>query len=219
MICLLLSHVCCNHGDGNLERIEQALIHSSEAFPLAKVILTGHGSVPHYEIKERLHEFCDHIIWTKTIVNEVGMGHPKCVHVGLQVAKFMGATHVLKIRADSIIKRDDIFEYCQFVLEEENMQCLVTAQTTPHHNLIGDLFMYGEVDFLLSIWQPNKWVNEGDGMKNLWRIYHQQYNNLRSSFSYRDCETLQWYLLTEDGEMLWDKKYWAYITKDQYYAS
>lgn len=197
--------------------------------PDAFIIWSGHGTM---DVKPCAKAFCDKIIWSLPIPSEIGWGHPYCVQKGLEYAKEVGATRVLKMRADSVSLREDIFEYCDEIIEKEKTKCLVTAQTNLT-NLIGDLFMYGDVDFLLEIWKRNKWSydkNAGmiDGMSNLWRIYHSnsKYNNLRECFSYRNCKDLQWILIDTDEaynfskweEHLWDKKYWSYITEQQFYA-
>ena len=193
-----------------------------------RVVVAGHG----IDLVKSLIK-SDYVIWLPFLQSEIGYGHPVCVEKGLQLIKELGGGRVLKMRLDTISSHDDIFRYCDGVLNDEKTSCIVTAQTN-NAGLIGDLFMYGDIDFLLSLWNSTVWNYSGDGMVNINRLFHDKYNcKLREKFSYRENDKLKWILIkpehfntikasnleTDYGPYLWDKYFGSYITENDFYRA
>jgi len=190
------------------------------------VIVAGHGID---SIKDSIK--ADRILWYPFMPSEIGFGHPVCVRNSLILAKELGAKNILKMRLDSFSSHDNIFEYCENIINKENKKCLITAQTNLNH-LIGDLFMYGDVDFLISIWESKDWVYNYDGMINLKNIFDKKYNStVQDFFSYRSNDSLKWMFVTPSNlqeistsnlnenyhKYLWDKYYGSYISEADFY--
>ena len=181
---LLLSH-CFLFDESQKNKIDifnYTINFFKEKYKNLHIIVTGHGK------KEYSHLInADTLIWYDYIESEFGQGHPKCVLSGLEKAKKLGAKKILKMRLDSFTIKEDIFNFCDNILEKENTKCLITAMTNLPEKWIGDLFMYGDIDFLIDIWDEKKWnYNLRDGMVNLYSIYKDKYSpNIRDYFSFR----------------------------------
>jgi len=203
-----------------IEMFEFAITMAKEMEPRSRVVLSGHG--------EYFASSADSIVWQmKYLEDEIGRGHPICVNAALGVAKAAGCKYVLKLRADSYIEDSRAIWYFKSLLKKDGTKCLVTAQTIADQQ-IGDLFMFGETDFLLDIWRPEKWDYSVNGMINLYRIYRSLYcNDMHDDFSYSEVKDLGWRLLSPDWlvhkglgagpEHNWDRYYGSKCTFDEYY--
>lgn len=221
---LLLSHCFIRNTNelGKIKIFNSVIQYFRSNYKDIFIVVTGHG-IPVDGIIG-----ADHIIWLDLIESELGKGHPICVKRGLSYLKKHGALNILKMRLDSLSVRDDIFEYCSDVLRKENTLCLVTAQTDVDTR-IGDLFLYGDINFLLSIWTPETWGTDTDGCFSLMKNFKNRYTdkNFKEVFSYRDVCTLRWLLIQNViphdelkdnyGNYLWDNFHESLITEEYYY--
>lgn len=225
---LLLSH-CFIKDDSEFFKVEIfnfVINYFKSKYKDITIIITGHGIDNFNHLISS-----DHLMWIPFTQSEIGYGHPICVEMGYKLAKNLGAKKILKMRLDSLSVHEDIFGYCDDILVEEKKECLITSQTNLN-GLIGDLFMYGDIDFLISIWKPDRWIYNMDGMGNLNNIFHQNYkSSIKEKFSYRDNKSLKWIFLKSDDfqiiknsnlgekyeDFLWDKYYGSYINEEFFY--
>jgi hypothetical protein len=226
--CIILSHFFIGHdrlhywdnlsNSDKSDILDFSILDCKRRMPDVPIILSCHGDRP------MIHSSADFVIWEDFIPSELGRGHPILVKKALEKAKSLGFANILKMRADSICDLDDPFDFCQNILDKEETKCLVTAQTIPNIQ-IGDLFMYGNIDFLLSIWKPELWNYSHNGMINLYNIFE---GDFYKSFSYRDVETLKWRFLSpswkqHNGNVSssenWDRYYSAPTNEKAYYEN
>jgi hypothetical protein len=142
-----------------------SLYHLRYNNPDTYIILTGHG------VTKPDTSMCDFCYWEDECRPMSDAGYvidmPAqyfFVDVGIQHAIEMGFTHCLKTRTDCVIQRENIINWCEYILADERKYMLLTQQTG--ENRIGDCFMYGSTEALHSIWNQNNPVHHPDGLIN-----------------------------------------------------
>jgi len=158
--CILLSHVFVRPAEEyKLEQIKSTLIHYRLHNPNSHIVLTGHGRRPPAQTLQ----LCDHICWYDDIIQqEIDKGHPFLVNAGIDYAIQQRFTHLFKCRADGVILRKNIIEFCQNRLKDKRI--LLTQQTELWAVRAGDLFMYGELQFLKKCWNIATWYPTNTGL-------------------------------------------------------
>ena len=108
--CIILSHVFVRPDEQyKLEQIEFSVRHYRQNNPDSYIILTGHGLLPSNET----FDLCDFIHWDRIIIEEeIGKGHPRSVRVAIDHVIQNSFIWIFKCRADSVILRPNITEYC-----------------------------------------------------------------------------------------------------------
>lgn len=159
--CILLSHVFIrSNEDWKVECVEFALHHWRANNPEAYIIVTGHGLKPNIE------GYCNHIHWPDSIVeDDINVGHPHLVSVGLDHAVQKGFKTVLKSRADTIHAIPNIVVHCKDLIN--NKKILVTQQTSIDKQEMGDLFLYGDVEVMVKSFNKDKWYPTKTGLTSL----------------------------------------------------
>ena len=148
--------------------IDLSISHMRKHNPDAYIILVGHGHEPFQSTIDQ----CNHFDWEVSHPQDSGgtlINNPAqftYVSKGIKHAKESGFDYCIKTRGDSIIGLPNIASYCQFVLEKENKPLLLTQQTGDSLYKMGDCFMYGEIDFIDSIWDKDNPVFHIDGLRN-----------------------------------------------------
>lgn len=119
-------------------------------------VLSGHGVTPPDILAEKF----DKVIWEENIKeNELGRGHPHFSLKGFFACKEEGCKKVLKNRAYDYLEHDKIFSH----------DLVVSEQTSLNHKIVGDLLLYGDVQYLINWWTKNPWDYSVDGLTNLYR--------------------------------------------------
>lgn len=165
MQCILLSHVFIREDEQHkLDAVEFALKHWRLHNPKAYIIVTGHGLIPN------IAEYCNHLYWPESIIEkEINVGHPHLVTVGLEHALQKGYNKILKSRADTIHSLPNIVKHCDNLIN--NKKLLVTQQTNISKPEMGDLFLYGDTDFMNKCFNQNNWYPTKTGLKSLARNF------------------------------------------------
>jgi len=158
--CIILSHVFVRPDEQHkLEQIEFCVRHYRRNNPDNYIILTGHGSLPSNET----FDICDFVHWDRIIdENEIGKGHPKSVNIGLEHATQHRFIWAFKCRADSVILRPNIVNYCNELLNDKRI--LLTQQTELARRRAGDLFMFGQTQFIKKCWDLSNWYPTETGL-------------------------------------------------------
>ena len=161
MHCILLSHVFIRDNEQHkLDAVCFALQHWRTYNPEAYIIVTGHG------IKPDIEGFCNHMHWQDEIIEEeINVGHPRLVNIGLEHARERGFKKVLKSRADTIHSITNINLHCDYLLGEKKL--LVTQQTSLDRTEMGDLFIYGDIEIMKSSFNINNWYPTKTGLTKL----------------------------------------------------
>ena len=144
------------------------------------IILCGHGCVEPSKVTK---EVCDNVIWETPgyPLDKRGciIGQPaqfKSVYKGIEKAKELGFSRILKARGDSIIGIPNICNRLEKVLDDEGKELFVTQQTASKKFKLGDCWMYGDIDELCDIWNEENEVQcSVDGVVNTgmnWIKYH-----------------------------------------------
>lgn len=155
--CILLSHVFIEPWEFDKRKIvEFSVKHWREMNPGSYIIVAGHGMRPD------LGKFADEVIWdTEINREELGNGHARLVSRGLICAQKKGFSRVLKSRLDSIHLIRDIFGKARKLTGPQKL--LVSQQTSLQRPKIGDLFLFGETEYLLNIFDPDFWYPTNGG--------------------------------------------------------
>mgnify|MGYP001184522833 CR=1 FL=1 len=161
MHCILLSHVFIREDEHHkLDAVNFALQHWRTYNPEAYIIVTGHGLKPDIEA------YCNHMYWPAQIIEEeINVGHPQLVNIGLEHASERGFKKILKSRADTIHSITNINSYCDNLLGIKKL--LVTQQTSIHRTEMGDLFIYGDTDTMKKSFNLNNWHPTKTGLTKL----------------------------------------------------
>ncbi len=158
--CIILTHAFIREEEVyKLELLEFAIKHWRYNNPNSYIILAGHGLQP--KVTE-----CDYVHWEEKInEKDINVGHPHLCNKAYGIAADNGFTKVLKSRSDSIHLIKNICEYADKLLQNKNM--LVTQQTTIDKPQIGDLFLYGDLNFIRKCWNLNTWYPTKTGVTSL----------------------------------------------------
>ncbi len=205
---ILLSHVFIQHGEEyKLDTIDLCVSHFRKHNPTSHIYLTGHGLSP----KSPTLDICDGHYWQDSIIpEEINVGHPKLVNVGLEYFKEQGFTHVFKNRADSINVVNNISNYCFNIINKENTKKLITTSNDCNFYM-GDLLTYGGIDFLIDCWNIETWYPTSTGLTSLGKNFIKATEEdlpwkelLKKHTSYRDPSTMNWVDF---------RRYWTAILK------
>jgi len=191
--CILLSHTFIRPNE--IEKIDQvqfSVKHFRKNNPNSYIILTGHGLKP-----EESFQYCDHVYWSDQIIEtEINVGHPYLVNVGYDHAIDKGFTHVCKSRSDGIHLIEDLTSFSHECLD--NKKVLITQQTRFHERHIGDLFLYGELEFLKKCWNIDKWFPTTTGLSSFANNFFDECEEtdwiqaLTNNCSFKDIFSLKW---------------------------
>jgi hypothetical protein len=196
-----------------LDIVEFGLKHLRKFNPAAVIILTGHGQRPK---GDALLE-CDEVMWTNISepLNEHGyvVGMPaqfKYVSRGLNKAKELGFSRVLKTRGDCVVGIPEIVHHCDQILDSEQKLLLITQQTG--QDRMGDCFMYGDTDLLCRTWDEGNQVVNADGLQNTAYHFRQAMSDggdwlslVRRTCAFRDVINLKFTCLRWNYQVLYDK--------------
>ena len=169
--CFILTHYFVrDHEHEKLEMIEFAIKHIKLNNPDKYIILAGHGQKPKSK-------FYDYIIWNKKInESDLGMGHPKLSFAALMHAKLIGFKKALKIPLYTIILDKNIDIILDKFLNKKKL--LITQETEIIRKRIGDLFMYGDIDFLINLFDFKRWYELADnGLDSFGKIFDEKLNS------------------------------------------
>ena len=154
--------------------------------------MVGHGELP----AESKH-YCDCVIWRQKIEKkDINVGHPYCVNLGFDHAIEKDFKKILKARADGINLIEDISTFSNNLLKDKKI--LITQQTSIDHMEMGDLFMYGNLEFLKKCWNINTWYPTKTGLTSLAKNFFNlcKEDNWRSALinntSFVDIFNLKW---------------------------
>ena len=176
-----------------LEMFDLSLEHLRYHNPDTFIALTGHG-----DLRPKNVTLTDWFHWDKAWpINAAGLviGEPaqrRWLGIGMQHLKKRGFDCALKTRLDCLIGRQNIVQWCQNILAEEDKSFLIT-QMTGHPGFLGDCFFYGGTEALEYTWHPDHQVVHTDGLvqtAHFFRAYHQNTQDwksfLKSVCSFRD---------------------------------
>tara|TARA_A200000159_G_C7325259_1_gene340696 strand:- start:1565 stop:2194 length:630 start_codon:yes stop_codon:yes gene_type:complete len=152
-------------------------------------VLCGHGTPPPDSLVEKF----DKVIWEDVVrESELGKGHPHFSLRGFYACKEEGCKKVLKNRAYDYLENSNIF----------NKGLVVSEQTSLNNRIVGDLLLYGDVQYLIDWWTKNPWDYSVDGLTNLYR-------NLLPNFSeeafFGNPETLGWKTFEDGHNCYWGR--------------
>ena len=135
----------------------------------AYIIFSSHGEI---EIPHKIQDKIDAIYWEQTIDrNELGRGHPKFCIRAMAMAKERGFKDILF--------NDNQHADLLSLITDKKM--IISEQTNLASEKVGDLFMFGETDYIYKLWTTNKWNYSRDGLYNL----YQNFNTLSPDASAR----------------------------------
>lgn len=159
--CILLSHVFIRNGEKDkIDKVEFALEHWRKYNPDAHIVVTGHG------VKPDIEQYCDHIIWPSRIIQkDINVGHPHLVSQGLEYIEQKGYEYVLKSRCDTVHDIENIFAFAREKLDNKKM--LVTQSTSLTQQVLGDLFLFGRVGLMKTIFNVDTWYPTKTGLTSL----------------------------------------------------
>tara|TARA_R110001592_G_scaffold324471_1_gene604115 strand:+ start:5398 stop:6018 length:621 start_codon:yes stop_codon:yes gene_type:complete len=185
---LVLSHVFVREGeDHKFDWIESALIKYNLLDINFFIVLCGHGISP----PQKILDMVDKVFWRETIMeNQLGRGHPYFSIEGFKICKEASCEMTIKNRAyDYFISKDFL-----------NKNLIVSEQTSLKEKIIGDLFLYGQTDYLLNWWSNNPWDYSTNGLANLYR-------NMPEDFVDSACfltpKELGWKTFEDDCNLYW----------------
>ena len=191
--CILLSHVFIRSDETyKLDLVNFSVKHCRRNNPDAYIILTGHGLVPDEALS-----YCDYTYWQQEIVEkDLNVGHPHLVNIGLNHAIENGFDYVCKSRSDGVHLIQNLLDFSHSKLEDKKL--LITQQTKFHTMHMGDLFMYGKVDFLKECWNMKTWYPTETGLTSLANNFlsacleDEWVDALRNNCSFIDIYNLKW---------------------------
>ena len=207
---ILLSHFFINiNEEYKKEIVELCISHYRKNNPYDFIVLTGHGVLP----DSKTLDMCDDYFWHPNILySEINMGHPKLVNIGIEILENKGFKKFFKSRIDSIIMRKNVFDYCDKIIEKEKTKLLITTSNN-YKYFMGDLLLFGYLDFIKECWNIDTWYSTNSGLESLGRnfllalnIYPPKLWNkdsklidentwldiLKKYTSYRDTENIKW---------------------------
>jgi len=205
--CILLSHVFIKPNEEHkLDIVNFAVQHYRKHNPDAYIILTGHGEFP-----EKTKNFCNYIHWKPNIIEkDINVGHPHLINIGLDHAQDKEFTHVLKTRADTIHLYKNILNNAHDKLKDKKL--IITQMTKFNTKHMGDLFMYGELNFLKQCWNINTWYPTTTGVTSLANNFLNNCDEdnwidaLKNNCIFQDVASLKWIDLGANWNILKNKQ-------------
>ena len=185
---LVLSHIFVESSEKTkFDWVEKALEKYKDLGVDFFSVLCGHGLKPPKSLSEQF----DEIYWKEEILNrEVGRGHPHFSVKGFEICKNAGCQKTLKTRAYDYIENVEIF----------SEHLAISEQTDLSKGIIGDLFMYGETQYLIDWWTKNPWDYSTNGLSNL---YKNMPNNLPAEALFLSPEKLGWKTFEDNANTYW----------------
>ena len=164
--CVVLSHFFVDHGQPSKFEILEYAVDFYQKMNYY-VVLAAHGAVaPSDSLVKKL----DAIYWEEKIDRrELGRGHPKFCIKGFEICNERGYKHALKMRAEDIIADTEVLRKLE--KEIEGYEMIISEQSSLSNKIIGDLFMFGNVEFMLKLWSLQPWDYNLNGLKNLYNNF------------------------------------------------
>lgn len=170
----------------------------------AYIIFSAHGEV---DIPNNLSNKIDAIYWEKNIDrSEIGRGHPRFCIKAFDMARKKCFKNVLKMRAEDVLLNSEQYSFLLRCLNNKKM--IISEQTNLSNEKVGDLFMFGQTEYIYSLWTANQWNYSRDGLYNLYN----NFSNLSASsvpiaYIKEKClylapEDISWVTVTD----AWDSK-------------
>ena len=191
--CIILTHYFVKKKElEKLPMIEFSIKHFKTNNPNIYIILAGHGVKPNTE-------YCDHVIWEKKInYKDLGMGHPRLSSKAIKHAIKKNFHYCLKTTCYSIILKNNIFSNLKKSIK--NKKLLITQETSLKKKEIGDLFLFGRLDFLNELFDYRQIHSLGvNGLYALGKIFEIKFckkNNWKKEIfkycSFEDIFALKW---------------------------
>ena len=202
--CIILTHTYIRENESyKIAPIEFAVKHFRKNNPNDYIMLVGHGLRPTVD--------CDYMYWEDTInEKDINVGHPRLCNIAYSQAESKNFSHILKSRADSIHLIENICDYAKDLLNNKKM--LVTQQTTIDRQQIGDLFLYGNLDFIKKCWNIETWYPTNTGIKSLAKNFltivdePDWHSACVNNLSFADIYKLKWICL---------QKNWTEVSNNQ----
>ena len=207
---ILLSHVFIDiNQEFKKEIVDLCLSHYRKNNPNTFIVITGHGELPY----SKTLDMCDDFFWSpKILPSEINLGHPRLTNIGIDILQRKGFKKFYKNRLDSIIMSEEIINYYDQIIINEKSKILITTSNN-YEYFMGDLFIFGDLDFIKDCWDINTWYPSTTGLRSLGRNFLRSLNInppsnwinggklignstwldvLRENTSYRDPATLKW---------------------------
>jgi hypothetical protein len=196
--CVILSHFFVEKGQEYKFDVLEYVVNFYKSMNKF-VILSGHGEV---SIPKLLMSQIDKVYWEKSIDRrEIGRGHPKFCMKGFEIAKKNGFSVILKMRAEDILLLGDMNRRLYSLLSDKKI--LVSEQTNMIRGRLGDLFMFGDLDFIHGLWRRLPWDYSKNGLYNLFRNFDDMSLNInvnqfiQEHCNYKTPQTLGWVTVTD----------------------
>lgn len=165
----------------------------------AYIIFSAHGEV---DIPAGLSDKIDAIYWEKNIDrSEIGCGHPKFCIEAFDMARKKGFENVLKMRAEDMLLNNDQFSFLLSSLNSKKM--IISEQTNLTNKKVGDLFMFGQTEYIYRLWTANKWNYSRDGLYNLYNNFSNiSENSIPNAYIKEKClyltpQDISWVTVTD----------------------
>lgn len=203
--CIILSHVFVHsHELEKHDYIDFAIKHWRKNNPQSYIIVTGHG------LKPDINQYCDYVHWEIDVdKREIGVGHPRLCNIAFDHAKRLGFQKILKSRLDTVHLIPNLCDFSESLLKGKKM--LVTQQTSLNRVLLGDLFLYGDLEFMKKCWDIQNWYPTKSGLTslamNFFSIIREQnwHEACINNLSFVDIFNLKWICLKENWDLLQNK--------------
>lgn len=195
MIGLVLSHIFVRPNEEHkFVWVANALKEYKKLDKDFHIVLCGHGVQPPQDIINEVNE----VFWEEQIKeDELGRGHPYFCIKGFEMCQTAGCEYTLKNRAYDYIENSKVF----------NQELVITEQTDLNRQYIGDLFMYGETNYLLNWWKAKDWNYRTNGLTNL---FENMPENFKEKAVYISPKNLGW------RSYEFNKGYWGENTYEYY---
>lgn len=158
---LVLSHLHVRPGEEHkFDMLQYTISHFKKMKTDFYIVLAGHGLPPSDDLTKQV----DKIIWKDSIVQkEIGVGHPYFCIESFSALKELNIEVSVKLRSCDIVLNEDVLK--ELIDSEANFS--LTEQTCLNTGMIGDLFMAGKTEKLLSLWSTLPWNYSKSGLYNL----------------------------------------------------
>ena len=191
--CILLSHVFIRPNElYKIDQVNFSVKHCRRNNPDAYIILTGHGLTPHEALS-----YCDYTYWQNDIIEkDINVGHPHLVNIGIEHAIRKKFDFICKSRSDGVHLIKNLIDFSYQKLDGKKL--LITQQTKFNIQHMGDLFMYGDINFLKQCWDIKSWYPTDTGLTSLANNFLMACKEtdwisaLKNNCSFQDIYNLKW---------------------------